>query len=229
MHNSIKIDFDGIALEDGGTLVKDVPYVVGLKNFHFILSNLSLGGVIQNDISAEGIVTLESVIENEGQEDEFTSYHQQIVFKNVYGYDVTIYDKSVTASLVMTPQDVIDEIKGGTLDNAKPLYFHPIVIWSTTLKLVMSCFIINNSPTPFTSETLIETLRTWGGRLLVTGTYKDGDDNVWHLSYVAPQSEGRLHLQGTYDGTPKSTASCPRFDNMNFSDAAFIDNVNKIN
>ena len=229
MHNSIKINFEGIALEDGGTIVKDIPYVVGLKNYHFILSNLSLGGVIQNDISVEAVVTLESVIENEGQEDEFTSYHQQIVFKNVYGYDVTIYDKTVTASLVMTPQDVLDAIAGGTLENAKPIYFHPVVVYKSGEYNLILC-VINNSETEFTRSTLISYIKSIpNARFIVNGSFIN--DTEYVVSCYTRTYNNVIYLigLGATGDQHSETINTINFETLVTNSVSFYDGVNKIN
>ena len=229
MHNSIKIDFEGIALEDGGTLVKDVPYVVGLKNFHFILSNLSLGGVIQNDISAEGIVTLESVIENEGQEDEFTSYHQQIVFKNVYGYDVTLYDKSVTCVVSPSGQDVLDAIAGGTLDNAKPIYYHGIRLAKTVNKEAFFCgCILNNSIDAIDSiDKFVAWMRSFDTTVYFTGngviTYNGNFIQIFAIFKRANQTSiNIMYNAGTEYEVINNVNLSDYFNNVD-------DGVNKIN
>lgn len=233
MHNSIKIDFEGIALEDGGTIVKDIPYVVGLKNYHFILSNLSLGGVIQNDISVEAVVTLESVIENEGQEDEFTSYHQQIVFKNVYGYDVTIYDKTVTASLVMTPQDVIDEIEAGTLDNAKPIYVHPITIEGTysTYRIKIALLIFDNSSEEYnTYDKLSAKLNSifavnpLAAFPTTGGLFNSANSNLHIAQKIYKDSDDIVRISTLMDD-----GTVGYFSLSNFSEETFYDGVNKLN
>ena len=49
-------------------------------------------------------------------------------------------------------------VEGGTLDNAKPIYCHPIY-WTVTDNsedIQLTCLIFNNSETPFTVETFID-------------------------------------------------------------------------
>ena len=77
-------------------------------------------------------------------------------------------------------------IESGLVDNAKPIYCHPIVIIFTSGGR-MGCLIFNNSPTPFTADTFVDYVDTLYGevgatlRIITTGGFAS-DDN----SYAAP-------------------------------------------
>ena len=60
-------------------------------------------------------------------------------------------------------QEVEELVEGGTLDNAKPIYCHPITIQiSATHKARLTMLIFNNSPTEFT----LDTLKQWLDNLI---------------------------------------------------------------
>lgn len=83
------------------------------------------------------------------------------VFKNVYGYDISVNDEDevTIASTEVATRAYVDNkietlVEGGTLDNAKPIYCHPLdIILGSNGRI--GCLIFNNSSTPFTKNTFV--------------------------------------------------------------------------
>ena len=131
-------------------------------------------------------------------------------------------------------------IAGGTIENAKPVYCHPITLnhpFSSNKGLQLTCLIFNNSATAFTAESFADYIKNLYEsvgetiRILVSGTVqKSSDGNVCIASYMGMQSN-QYFIQG-YDivsNTPISAQS--GLTKTQFVDllSDFNDGVNKIN
>ena len=139
-------------------------------------------------------------------------------------------DKTPNLLDAQTENDVKALIEGGTIENAKPLYFHPISIIITGTNIgYFTLFIINNSSTAFTGSTLINYIKNTSGRYLVNGAYKTSS---YYLSpsYVST-SENAIYLIGVDNqgDIHASSQNVIDFESIIASANIFNDNVNKIN
>ena len=130
-------------------------------------------------------------------------------------------------------------VEGGTLDNAKPIYCHPITIADNTVGASQSgklgCLIFNNDPTPFTPATFIDFLDALytqiGGvvRIITTGGFTDNSNNVAVAAYMGKVGANSYYLSGiktTGDGEVYMTFSK---EDLTSYIKYFYDGVNKIN
>lgn len=139
-----------------------------------------------------------------------------------------------------TIDEVKELIESGTVSNAKPIYYHPILIQSNltgAIVFALSIMIINNDPTPFTFETFIK----WGEDLAhalgadaiinCSGYYKSASYEVTSISHLlCVPSDDSWRIRGGRAGyseiinvvyTKANMASLPV--------QVFNDAVNKIN
>lgn len=158
-----------------------------------------------------------------------------VIFKDVYGYDIEITDNEVVTTIHQSVVDsniedvAQDLIEGGTIDNAKPIYIHPIVLYKSG-NLNLSLFIFDNSPEPY--DTLAKVVDfaknvaiAIGGNsnFPASGCYNyDGDFLI--AGHIFATDGGSMSVSGMKsDGTQASF----RLDNKTGISA--IDGVNKIN
>ncbi|MBO7694164.1 MAG: hypothetical protein J6T10_16215 [Methanobrevibacter sp.] len=118
-------------------------------------------------------------------------------------------------------------VESGTLENAKPLYYHPVIMVKQTgdLTLSISLIIINNDKTAFTSW---DTLKNWVesngiANLNACGEINTGDYkiNLSHIYYngTTYRGFGIDILTGVYTGIDITNAVLD----------TFVDSVNKVN
>lgn len=123
-----------------------------------------------------------------------------------------------------------DVIKSGLIDNAKPLYFHPISIYSSG-SWILSLFIINNNPTAFTKETFLAYIKSLTiARFICSGAYHT---ETYYLSpaYVFyKENDPHSYLVGidNLGNNHHDTDNEINFDNI-VTNSTFYDGVNKIN
>ena len=181
------------------------------------------------------------------QDDEmaliYCDYHniEEVYYeKNAQGNWAWVSTENKNLDSVPSVSDVNTQIanlvEGGTLENAKPLYFHPITIYrsETDFKCLFTMIIINNDSTPFTKTTLINYLHSHTGRYLINGAYNTS------TFYLSPAMVNKLDTEGAqfmvvgFDnlGTYHSEGS----NSINFETIVsgtesygFKDEVNKIN
>ena len=129
-------------------------------------------------------------------------------------------------------------IEGGTISNAKPLYFHPISIIKRGDSIVyyLGFIILDNSPTAYTFttfKTFIDSLYTAYGttRMLATGYYDDVDSVNRHcgaVSILAKTGANELQfLMGNKDDGVRTKMGT--WDEIFDTPTEFTDGVNKIN
>ena len=133
-------------------------------------------------------------------------------------------------------QDVIDDrvetlVEGGTLDNAKPIYVHPINIEVTSddNKAIVSLFIFDNSATPYTWETFKTWLselvtRVTVARVLTTGCLIIGE-NRYPANFIFGSSSQRSFV-ADFSGN-EILLNTADFNAL--TPTRFLDGVNKIN
>ena len=122
-------------------------------------------------------------------------------------------------------------------DNAKPLYYHPIYIYDGTLGVVISCVIINNSPTAFTWATFKAWIEDFAIFNLCPcgGKFVTNDNTAIYVVQLAwNKSAQKLYGYGSKvaDGATANALECT--DTWNGIGAeghsfAFNDSVNKLN
>lgn len=153
------------------------------------------------------------------------------VFQNVYGYDISI-DSDDNVSVASTAIVYKSTIEGGTLDNAKPIYCHPItIIKPNTYRL--TALIFNNSVTALTLSTFkdfIDNLYTSVGsnaRVMLSGAYNTGN-GVIIASFIGKSDAGYSVYGLDTSGNDKYVTNAD-FDQIFANDTVFVDGVNKIN
>lgn len=83
-----------------------------------------------------------------------------------------MWDKKVLQG--STAQIVKSMVESGALDNAKPIYCHPINLYSNTLPANMSALILSNDPEPLDTwakvkAAIAQFVETGNARLVTTG------------------------------------------------------------
>ena len=127
---------------------------------------------------------------------------------------------------------VEDLVEGGTLDNAKPIYCHPVSFTNETAKFRMTALIFNNDPTPFT----ITSFKEWidnlyqqiqdNIRIMITGGYKHGSlimITSWLFYNGTNYGIAGLSTTGEVDVYSSS------YNSLFPEGTTFTDGVNKIN
>ena len=133
-------------------------------------------------------------------------------------------------------------VEGGTLDNAKPLYYHPLALFcrgtGDETPFALSFTILNNSPTPFTTLTFIQWVKDLLDSIIESGgghvnlNTDGGYGNIVSCAYIYVGKAGDEYQcipvgfdkNGDYaEGTPTSIDEL--FDGID----GFTDGVNKIN
>ena len=131
-------------------------------------------------------------------------------------------------------------VEGGTLENAKPIYYHPIIIQSDLAPedtgFVISLAIINNDPTPFTFESLIAWAEALEAEIAddvclnASGYYKSGVYEVTSISYLLITSDKSWRIRGgMYDTLKPVNISLNKATFAALPVQTFYDGVNKIN
>ena len=139
-------------------------------------------------------------------------------------------DKTPNLLEVLTEED----IEGGTIDNAKPIYVHPINLNNSTTREKVGCLIFNNDPTPFTSTTFKQYIKALsiavGGtcRIIATGgvfrEVQEGLNIPVPTCYIFSTDGGTTQLALGGAGTIEN------FDAfIDSADVVLYDGVNKIN
>lgn len=132
-------------------------------------------------------------------------------------------------------------VEGGTLDNAKPIYCHPILIRKSNLSLMLTCLIFNNSPTEFNLTTFKQWIDDTTNslpdnatlRIMISGSFV-ADNKLAIASYFYKlKSNGQYGLGGqcvSENATAgEAFVQSNIFNDVIPSDSSFYDGVNKIN
>lgn len=128
-------------------------------------------------------------------------------------------------------------VEGGTLDNAKPLYFHPITLGNTsdsanTYSLSWTMIIIDNNSEPYNTwqkvkEKMLAVANAIGdtARFLVNGGLSNNDKSVVVIcNNIDARTDSTLRLYGLDTGRERYS-----LDITSISIAECYDGVNKIN
>lgn len=136
-----------------------------------------------------------------------------------------------------TNQPVEGDVEGlselfetGEVENAKPIYCHPITMYlnSENAKYLVSCMILSPKSTAYTKDELKDLVRNFTGRLLCTGSYQNSTVGYVAVTCVNSREDGLWligwNTSGTYIGE----------GNINFAhvidySTSFTDDINKIN
>ena len=144
-------------------------------------------------------------------------------------------DKTPNLLETQTEDDVKALIEGGTLENAKPIYCHPISLTNETTKYFrITCLIFTNDATPFTRTTFktrIDNLYAQvqdNIRILASGGYySSGDSQLLINSWLFFNGNSYGVAGVLTDGTVKALSGS--YDELFPSTLTFTDGVNKIN
>lgn len=241
-YQNLSLEF--IDISSGGTATKlkeNLSRIVGNKI-------VILGDIVLNDekklpVVAECNISVTLSEEpddwDEEEDGEFIPENiYSVTFKNVYGYDISIVDNVITTAQSQTAIDdniesiATDLIEGGTIENAKPIYCHPITLYKHSgsyPQYILSMLIFDNNPTAYTKTTLKQLLQSFVGRVLVSGSY------LTATAYLSPSfisaQENALYLVGTdTEGNPHDDVNNPIDFSTLIDDATYYaDAVNKIN
>lgn len=228
-----------VDLASGGTIagLKDkIKSILGNKIL--ILCGLLISGVQQLPAVCEPKIYVTQTEEpedwDEEEQGEFVPedvYHLEA--SNIYGYDIAIEDDVVTCTATQSATYVGVEalIEGGTIENAKPLYFHPIVlvIDTSAIKASLYLMLINNDPEAYDTYTKVKTalfsiVEGLGetARIGFTGGVYEGTQ-LFTPSHCDVTTSNVINLYGIYaDGTRG-------FVNITQLTFQAYDGVNKIN
>ena len=116
-------------------------------------------------------------------------------------------------------------VEGGTLDNAKPIYCHPISFTSIngTYTNTRACLLLfNNDSTPFTKTSFLALFPDFNGRILLNG-FICVSGTRYLCAYIGATSEAVV----INDNNVVSSISLTTM--FGDSDVTLTDNVNRIN
>ena len=119
-----------------------------------------------------------------------------------------------------------DVIEAGETTNAKPIYFHGIRVVSESLEGRITFTILNNSPTPFTKDTIlpfIKGLMDNDARIIANGYVINASNVLINVYEIAKAAENTYYIYGNSDSARL---------NVNLNDITIQtlnDGVNKIN
>ena len=124
-------------------------------------------------------------------------------------------------------------VEGGTLENAKPIYFHPIRITiaatfgGVVYRVNSSICVLNNSPTPFTYATLSKWVYDNTISLMADGPVINGSDNSFAgtVAYYSKYDEESMNINWIRANGEGATGSVAGSEVVAFDDSG----VNKIN
>jgi len=124
-------------------------------------------------------------------------------------------------------------VEGGTLENAKPIYFHPIRMQITAtfggqvFRANSSLVVLNNSATPFTYATLSKWVYDNNINLIADGPVILGSDNSFAgtLAYWSKNNEESMNMNWIKANGESTTGSVAGVEVVAFDDTG----VNKIN
>lgn len=129
------------------------------------------------------------------------------------------------------------DIEGGTIDNAKPIYCHPISIVVTnadaSIYARLTCLIFSNSPTEFTAVTFTNWLKELyasnnTARLMLSGAVTKSGSTI--IASYMRWTGSLLEIIGLNSSTGLNEAiNATTMDGLFSSSYGFYDGVNKIN
>ena len=118
-------------------------------------------------------------------------------------------------------------VEGGTLENAKPIYYHGVELYNNVTGDLVECHILSNSPTQFTRTSLQQWLEGITGevRVMASGHVKVGN-KYKPLIMLFKATNNALRLYYTNEDTGNAYSSV-----TSLTDAftQITDAVNKIN
>ena len=129
-------------------------------------------------------------------------------------------------------------IETGTIENAKPLYFHPVVIGQSGAQNALQCsvIILNNDDTAFTSWDSIKAYMTSIAvsinaiaRFPATGVCRNNDQDVIILSHFDVYTTGQVYVQGTKTDGTLVAGTALNVAPYSIADSNIHDGINKVN
>lgn len=230
-----------IDLLSGGTIAglkEKIKSVLGNKIL--ILCGLKLDGVDKLPAVCEPNIYVTQTEEpddwDEEEDGEFVPedvYHLEA--SNIYGYDIAIEDDTITCAKTVIVS--VSDIEAGTIENAKPIYYHPILIDGTLAvgdlvgaeRVIFSVIILDNNPEAYTTSNIMSKLLEFSRinpficcdiKLLSDAILKPISvaRSYEQLRIIGFDDAGVLHTEGS---------NVIRLDNMTVNYC--FDNVNKLN
>lgn len=128
----------------------------------------------------------------------------------------------------MVDARIEDLVEGGTLDNAKPIYYHPITIRNTALGYI-SMLILDNQSEAYTKTTFKSKIANFDRICPLSGAVFGIDNKVLICAYAFKQSN-KHYILGLYtDGSYEDTTTVSIEDILDVGTTSFSDGVNKVN
>lgn len=123
-------------------------------------------------------------------------------------------------------------IEDGTIENAKPIYCHPITVVcnDTGYLLRFTCLIFNNSETPIDRvgfKAFLDSLSSVQGNIMISGAFVISTDTI--ISSYARYDGSQYYLIGVNAATGAVVSHNGSFDTIYPNTTTFEDGVNKIN
>ena len=117
-------------------------------------------------------------------------------------------------------------VEGGTLENAKPVYCHPILFYNAEAKYRLMMLVMNNDSSAFTLETLFDYIVAHDNfRGLLSGIYNDAEA-IYLIKATATSIQVVYHDTNETSGVNAATISKAEFLTL-FT--GISDSVHKIN
>lgn len=116
-------------------------------------------------------------------------------------------------------------IEGGTIENAKPIYYHPIFIRDYAHNIRLTLAILNNNDALFTFDTLKEYIKDLldNGATIQANGFLTSSSKAYDI-FIILKDSGEYRVYGNdYEGNQQYT----QLDDITAS--TFADGVNKIN
>lgn len=143
----------------------------------------------------------------------------------------------VSGDLAFTSSNAFDpiaQIQAGNVENAKPIYCHPVYFYKSKEYRAMS-LIFTNSPTPFTPTTLADWIDDLYSqvsdaiRIILNGGFKDSNDDWCVATHFGKNTTGFYFSGITMSGGNSSFSGLTKQQFIDIVTEGFADGVNKIN
>ena len=157
-------------------------------------------------------------------------------------YGNKYWDIKTAKVLLESAKNVLSNLLAdGDIENAKPIYCHPITIRNGDIGMTLTCLIFNNDDTPFTLATFKDWIDTVFEelpsdvtlRIMSSGYYKSTDGTKIGIASYIYKYHGTPNLYGIFGGNVADASAVDvnnsTFDTVFPSGTLLYDGVNKIN